>query len=137
LETELAKYSKNRGLHKKGKDGRRKDEADVLAALNHFRGRLKSTMAVDAGSSQDAADESGEGEANHPEDPGIEVDTDSGFLGHVLHFPKDDNEEELKAERDYEVIDPRQRNARAKEVEREKRKLKREERDGHGGRYRR
>ena len=36
LAEELAKYSKVRGLHKKGKG--RKDEEDVLAAMNKFRG---------------------------------------------------------------------------------------------------
>ena len=49
LDEELAKYSKNRGLHsKKGKDSaRRKDESDVLAAMDLFRDRLRSTMQVD------------------------------------------------------------------------------------------
>ncbi|KAG5633013.1 hypothetical protein DXG03_009062, partial [Asterophora parasitica] len=43
------------------------------------------------------------------EDAGMEVDDDRGFMSHALHFPKDDGEETRKAERDYEVIDPRQR----------------------------
>ena len=64
-----------------------------------------------------------EGEAKPAgEEGGMEVDDDVGFLGHLLHFPKGNEEEVLKAERDYEVIDPRQRGARAKEEEREREK---------------
>jgi peptidyl-prolyl cis-trans isomerase SDCCAG10 len=70
------------------------------------------------------------------EDVGIEVDDDCGFMTHALHFPKDDGEESKKAERDYEVIDPRQRGARAKEEERE-RKRAMKSRGGGGTRYRR
>ena len=59
------------------------------------------------------------------EDPvaegGLEVDTDRGFLSHLLAFPKGNSEEVDKAEREYEVIDPRQRGARAKQEERDKR----------------
>jgi len=48
---------------------------------------------------------------------GVEVDTDTGFLTHALTFPKDNTEEVDKAEREYEVIDPRVRGARAKQDE--------------------
>ena len=41
LAEELAKYSKGRGLQKKGKG--RKDEGDVLAAMNKFRGMLQAS----------------------------------------------------------------------------------------------
>ena len=41
LEEEMAKYAKSRGVHKKSKDGKKKDEGDVLAALNSFRSKLK------------------------------------------------------------------------------------------------
>ena len=41
LEEEMSKYAKSRAIHKKGKDGKRKDEGDVLAALNSFRTKLK------------------------------------------------------------------------------------------------
>jgi peptidyl-prolyl cis-trans isomerase SDCCAG10 len=43
-------------------------------------------------------------------------------MSHALHFPKDDGEESIKAARDYEVIDPRQRGAKAKEEEEERKK---------------
>ncbi|KAL0953337.1 hypothetical protein HGRIS_004582 [Hohenbuehelia grisea] len=128
LEEELAKYSKGRGLQKKGKDGRRKDESDVLAALNSFRGKLQSSSmfggADDGDEPTSTADRAPPGEGAQPagEDPGMEVDDDTGFMSHALHFPKDDGEETRKAERDYEVIDPRQRGAQAKEEERERKK---------------
>ena len=51
---------------------------------------------------------------------GLEVDDDVGWLSHRLYFPKDNTEEVDKAERDYEVIDPRARASRAKEEERQK-----------------
>ncbi|KAK0457397.1 cyclophilin-like protein [Desarmillaria tabescens] len=133
LEEELSKYSKGRGLHKKGK---RRDEGDILAALNSFRGKLQSTMLEEPEPLDDAGEPNGENAPGPVEgDPGIEVDDDRGFLGHALHFPKDDGEESRKAERDYEVIDPRQRNARAKEEERE-RKRAMKAKAGRGGRRR-
>lgn len=128
LEEELSKYSKGRGLHKKGKDGRRKkDESDVLAALNSFRGKLQESVIVDdipAQSNDDAKEQQGTVAPEGPvEEEGLEVDDDVGFLNHALHFPKDNTEETDKAERDYEVIDPRQRGARAREEERERKRL--------------
>ncbi|CAK5273478.1 unnamed protein product, partial [Mycena citricolor] len=138
LEEEMAKYSKGKGLHRKGA---RRDESDVLAALNSFRGKLSraedepTAMDVDMDAGADA------GEAGKPaagageEDPGIEVDDDWGFMGHSLHFPKDNMEETVKAERDYEVIDPRARGARAKEEERERKRVAKE-RMGRSGRQR-
>lgn len=69
------------------------------------------------------------------EDPGIEVDDDRGFLSHALHFPKDDGEESRKAEKDYEVIDPRERGAKAKEEERERKRAMKAR--GGGSRHRR
>ena len=135
LEEELAKYSRGRGLNKKGKDGKRKDEGSVLAALNSFRGKLKSEKF------DDIDDDNTEGEIRKKqlgeEDPGMEVDDDRGFMSHALHFPKDDGEESRKAERDYEVIDPRQRGARAKEEERERKRAIKSRGGGGGGRYRR
>ncbi|KAG6889237.1 hypothetical protein C0992_005876 [Termitomyces sp. T32_za158] len=129
LQEELDKYAKGRGLNKKGK---RKDESDVLAALTSFRSKLKSAgnrMGVDG----DAGKEGNDGEAEV--EAGMEVDDDRGFMNHALHFPKDDGEESRKAERDYEVIDPRQRGARAKEEERERKRLAKT-RGGGGGRRR-
>ncbi|KAF7345526.1 Cyclophilin-like protein [Mycena venus] len=139
LEEELARYAKNKGMHAKGK---RRDESDVLAALNSFRGGKLASVAVEEDMlPAEDADVDPEGkdkdeEAPKPaydEDPGMEVDDDAGFLGHALRFPKDDGEESMKAERDYEVIDPRQRGARAKEEERE-RKRAMKAKAGRGGR---
>jgi len=140
LSEELAKYSKGRGLHKKGK---KRDEGDVLAALNSFRGKLQSTMSVDevpAGEGVAANDDGGDKRelGAGEEDAGMEVDDDTGFMGHALHFAKD-NAEETKAERDYEVIDPRVRSAKAKEEERERKKAALKAKGGvvSGGKFRR
>lgn len=135
LEEELAKYSKGRGLQKKGKG--KKDEGDVLAALNSFRGMLQSSARLGTDDAEEEGDRvvdgEGEGEAvPSGEDPGIEVDDDRGFIGHALHFPKDDGEESRKAERDYEVIDPRQRGARAREEERERKQTAMKQKNGRG-----
>ncbi|KAJ6580766.1 cyclophilin-like domain-containing protein [Mycena capillaripes] len=137
LEEELARYAKGKGLRTKGK---RRDESDVLAVLNSFRGKLaRMPVEEDMPAEEDAdAKDSDAPEApklGWDEDPGMEVDDDAGFMGHALRFPKDDGEESLKAERDYEVIDPRQRGARAKEEERE-RKRAMKAKAGRGGRSR-
>ena len=137
LNEELVKYAKGKGLHKKGK---KKDEGDVLAALNSFRGKLQSSIIVDEPEPNDAAggdNQEGGGEGDNGED--MEVDNDTGFMSHALHFPKDNGEETLKAERDYEVIDPRERGAKAKEEERERKRAALKAKGGHvsGGRYRR
>ncbi|KAF9244174.1 cyclophilin-like domain-containing protein [Melanogaster broomeanus] len=132
LEEELAKYSKGRGLHKKGKG--KKDEGQVLAALDKFRGMLHATSTSswaaddDEGEGErdkDVTGEGGESKAGDGEDAGMEVDDDRGFMSHELYFAKDDGEETRKAERDYEVIDPRQRGARAREEERERKRATR------------
>ncbi len=117
LGEELAKYAKIKGVHKKGK---KRDEGDILAALNSFRGKLQNTMSVDneGESGNRGAEERPVGEGEE----GMEVDGDIGFLAHELHFPKDNTEETEKAQRDYEVIDPRQRGAKAREEERERKK---------------
>lgn len=129
LQAELAKYTTGKGRKK----GKRKDEGDVLAALDSFRGKLQSTMLVDDEAAT-ATEPAEDGEAAVPagEEAGMEVDDDTGFMSHALHFPKDDGEEGIKAERDYEVIDPRQRSAKAKEEERERKRLAKS-----GGKYRR
>jgi peptidyl-prolyl cis-trans isomerase SDCCAG10 len=146
LQQELDKYAKGRGLQKKGKDGKRKDEDEVIKALSSFRGKLKSNSALagegrddenrDDGGDVDVDQEKEKAAGSGEEDTGMEVDDDTGFMNHALHFPKDDGEESKKAERDYEVIDPRQRNAKAKEEERERKRTARG-RGGGGGRFRR
>lgn len=134
LNEELSKYAKGKGLHKKGK---KKDEGDVLAALNSFRGKLQSSMLVDEPEVDDAA--GGDGGDGGEDGEEMEVDNDTGFMTHALRFPKDNGEETLKAERDYEVIDPRQRGAKAKEEERQRKKAALKAKGGHvsGGRHRR
>ncbi|KAH8103917.1 cyclophilin-like protein [Cristinia sonorae] len=132
LEEEMSKYTKNRGLQ--SKKGKKKDEADVLAVLNNFRSKLKSTPLGD--DSRMDVDEDGDGEKKDAgggeEDPGIEVDDDTGFLGHAFYAPTDNSQEVVKAERDYEVIDPRQRGARAREEEKA-RKAENKRKDGGRG----
>lgn len=122
LEAELAKYSKGRGLRRKAKEGRRKDEGDVLAALNNLRGLLQTSTVPGAVSKNAGSEEADAPEETIGEDPAVEIDDDRGFMTHVLCFAKDDGEETRKAERDYEVIDPRQRSARAREEERERKR---------------
>ncbi|ESK93192.1 peptidyl-prolyl cis-trans isomerase cwc27-like protein [Moniliophthora roreri MCA 2997] len=134
LEEELNKYAKGRGLSRKM---RRKDEGDVLAKLAMFKGRLQQTEASDGeGEGEEGTEAQADGDAPvvTADDPGIEVDDDRGFLSHKLYFPKDDGEESRKAERDYEVIDPRQRGARAREEEKERKRKERAR--GGGGRPR-
>lgn len=134
LEEEMAKYAKSRGVHKKSKDGKRRDEGDVLAALNNFRSKLQE-FAPEAEAEPVREDTSDQAPtAGGEEDPGVEVDDDTGFMSHLLNFPKDNNEEVIKAERDYEVIDPRQRGARAREEERERKKAMRPKDGGRGSR---
>lgn len=131
LEEELAKYSKGRRLQKKGKG--KKDEGDVLTAMNSFRGLLQSNARVEPEDAEEEGErmlDSAAGAVPSGEDPGIEVDDDRGFIGHALHFPKDDGEESRKAERDYEVIDPRQRGAKAREEEKERKQAAMKQKNG-------
>ncbi|EMD38986.1 hypothetical protein CERSUDRAFT_46786 [Gelatoporia subvermispora B] len=122
LAEEMARYANSKGVHKKGK---RKDEGDVLAALSSFRSKLQN-VPTDPSDEHDEKGKEAEDEQVEKtvtgEEEGMEVDDDTGFLGHALHFAKGNDEEVAKAERDYEVIDPRQRGARAKEEERERKR---------------
>jgi len=121
LEEELAKYEKSRGIHRKG---RKKDESDVLAALAGFRSKLQtSVVAREADETMDVSASAEDTEAGTQAiegESGLEVDSDRGFMGHLLQFPKGNEEEVRKAERDYEVIDPRARGAQARQEERER-----------------
>ena len=119
LEEELAKYEKGRGVHRKG---HKKDESDVLAALAGFRSKLQ-TSAV-AGDDDETMDVSLGDDEVGTQAIGIEVDSDRGFMGHLLQFPKGNEEEVQKAEREYEVIDPRARGAQARQEERERKAAK-------------
>ncbi|KAG8977987.1 hypothetical protein FRB90_008620, partial [Tulasnella sp. 427] len=51
---------------------------------------------------------------------GVEVDKDTEWLSHRLHFPKDNKEIDEQALEHYEVIDPRERGRKAKDEERER-----------------
>ena len=131
LEEELAKYSKGRGLKGRKDEKGKRNEGDVLSKLNAFRSKLKN---FDGGEDAESAsgpnereaigetDDTGVAPGGDGEEAAMEVDNDTDFLSHRLYFPKDNNEEVEKAEREYEVIDPRQRSARAKEEERERKK---------------
>ena len=125
LEEELAKYEKSRGVHRKGQ---KKDESNVLATLAGFRSKLQtSTVAKDDDEMMDtssANDEMVTQPIEGVEGEGMEVDSDLGFMGHLLQFPKGNEEEVQKAERDYEVIDPRARGAQARQEERERKAAK-------------
>jgi peptidyl-prolyl cis-trans isomerase SDCCAG10 len=117
LADELAKYAGGRG---KGKKAKRRDEDDVLGMLNSFRTKLQQTSTPLANTDVEWEEPDAETLVPNAEDPGIEVDDDVGFLGHALHFPKGNEEEVQKAERDYEVIDPRARGAQAREEEKDR-----------------
>jgi peptidyl-prolyl cis-trans isomerase SDCCAG10 len=122
LAEELSKYAGGRGRTTKSK---RKEEDDIMGMLNSFRTKLQQTSAppqLDGDGDVPGAEvEAGqEDEAANFDDPGIEVDDDSAFLTHALRFDHGNEEEVAKAERDYEVIDPRVRGARAKEEEKER-----------------
>lgn len=143
LEEELAKYSKNRGVKGRKDEKGKRNESDVLSKLSAFRSKLKSSFLdeddVQPTPGEDGADVGGdrgkEAAGADAEEAAMEVDTDTDFLSHKLFFPKDNNEEVEKAEREYEVIDPRQRSARAREEERERKKRTRPKDGGRG--YRR
>jgi peptidyl-prolyl cis-trans isomerase SDCCAG10 len=124
LAEELSKYQKTKT--KRDRDGKKvRDEQDVLAAMSSFRGKLQDQMEVEENGDVQGEEAAALGErdpAQIGEGEGEEVDDDVGFLAHRLRFPKDSGEESQKAERDYEVIDPRQRGARAKEEERERKR---------------
>ena len=123
LEEELAKYAKSRGVHRKG---HKKDETDVLATLAGFRSKLQ-TSTKDNDEMMDASsanDETIMQSMEGVEAEAVEVDSDLGFMGHLLQFPKGNEEEVQKAEREYEVIDPRARGAQARQEERERRERK-------------
>ena len=124
LEEELAKYEKSRGVRRKG---HKKDESDVLATLAGFRSKLQtSTIAKDDDEMMDASSAKDEMVTQSIDgvEGRMEVDSDLGFMGHLLEFPKGNEEEVRKAEREYEVIDPRARGAQARQEERERKAAK-------------
>ncbi|KAH9975781.1 cyclophilin-like domain-containing protein [Lactifluus volemus] len=116
LEEELAKYEKGRGAHRKGQ---KRDESNVLAALAGFRSKLQTAMVA---GDEETKDESKGDAVPGTQEVEIEVDNDLGFMGHLLHFEKGNEEEVAKAEREYEVIDPRARGAQARQEERDRKR---------------
>lgn len=105
----------------------------MLATLSSFRSKLQGVMDVDE--EERAENGAGEdGEMAAAEEEGVEVDDDLGFLSHHLMFPKGNEEEVAKAEREYEVIDPRARGAKAKEEERQRKRAQRPRDGGRGSR---
>ncbi|KAH9066535.1 cyclophilin-like protein [Lactarius vividus] len=118
LDEELAKYQKGRGVHRKGQN---KDESNVLAVLAGFRSKLQTSVTAQDEADQELGGEAGDiGKQAIEGETGIELDNDRGFMGHSLNFPKGNEEEVQKAEREYEVIDPRVRSAQARQEERER-----------------
>jgi len=124
LDEELAKYAKGRGVHRKGHN---KDESNVLAVLAGFRSKLQTSANMnDEDADRESGDATGDiGKQVIEGETGIELDNDRGFMGHLLRFPKGNDEEVQKAEREYEVIDPRARGAQARQEERDRRQATR------------
>jgi peptidyl-prolyl cis-trans isomerase SDCCAG10 len=146
IELQNAQYKRGSAAAKR--QGRKKDESDILATLSSFRGKLQnmrgdsppapSGEGMEVDQPREAAGltaEGGEGGGGGGEG-GLEVDDDVEWLSHRLHFPKDDGQESARAEHDYEVIDPRARGARAKEEERARKKDAKEYRRDGGRGYR-
>lgn len=123
LEQELSKYrNKNaRGATSKGK---KRDEGELLARLEMFKGKLKARQLSTAEEARDPDQGDDPLPDPAPEEEGIDVDNDADWLSHRLNFPKGNEEEVARAEHDYEVIDPRVRGAVAREEESERKKAK-------------
>jgi peptidyl-prolyl cis-trans isomerase SDCCAG10 len=136
LEAQLSKYTQGKAQSKKG--AKRGNTASIVAQLNSFRGLIKaagpssSLNPVESSASlgdedvlRKAEGDEGIGSPYHfygycNSPTGMEVDNDSDWLSHALSFPKGNEEEVAKAEREYEVIDPRARATRAREEEKER-----------------
>ncbi|KIJ55509.1 hypothetical protein M422DRAFT_41463 [Sphaerobolus stellatus SS14] len=124
-ETEMAKY-KTRTVDR-DRDGKkkRKDESDLLAALDSFKGSLQKLRPQ-----KDSQEEPIEANEEDRDEEALEIDNDQSWLTHELHFPKDNAAEVERAERDYEVIDPRDRSAKARKEEAERRRNQKKNRPG-------
>lgn len=137
IELQNAKYQRGKAAAAR-RAGKKRDESDVIAALQNFRGKLQRTKG-DSGDEEDAKMEGVDPEGADKAQPddaeggeeGIEVDDDVDWLRHRLHFADDGGAETLRAEHEYEVIDPRMRGAKAKEEEMERKRARKE---AHGGR---
>lgn len=134
LDEELSKYQKGRGVHRKGQN---KDESNVLAVLAGFRSKLQTSASMTKDEDVDRESSGAPGDVGGQAievDAGIELDNDRGFMGHLLQFPKGNDEEVQKAEREYEVIDPRARGAQARQEERDRKHASRRGGVRHGRR---
>ena len=139
IELQNAKYKRGSAAAKR--QGRKKDESDILATLSSFRGKLQNMRSdsppappgegMEVDQPQEAAGLTGEGGG----EGGLEIDDDVEWLSHRLQFPKDNGLESARAEHDYEVIDPRARGARAKEEEEARKKDARDNRRDGGRGY--
>ena len=123
LDEELAKYDKGRGLKAKrnGSGKKVRNEDDIMAKLASFRTKLGALSYDEPDEQHEVQDNATKGD-EEVEAEGVEIDIDTDFPGHRLSFPKGNEEEVGKAERDYEVIDPRARSAQAKQDERDKKR---------------
>lgn len=151
IELQNAKYQ--RGTAAARRAGRKKDESDMIRALQSFRGKLQQTQNEngnedeDASQSMDITEAQSRDSQSNPSGPsnatdtskgeggggngdgeneGMEVDDDVDWLRHRLHFATDNAAEVARAEHDYEVIDPRTRGAKAKEEEMERKKARKD-----------
>lgn len=123
LELERAKYLKKGSSAKlasaasaSGKGKRKDDGGELWAKLEKFQGKLRDRQpSPGADHAMDDDDEEGEG---------LDVDNDTDWMSHRLSFPKGNDEEVRRAEHDYDVIDPRTREAAAQQEERDKRRAK-------------
>lgn len=119
LQQELAKYRTKAASKASAAKGKKRDDSDMLRRLEKFRSQLKLQPAADGDGDED--DDMADGE-NAEE--GLDVDNDSGWMGHRLNFPTGNEEEVSRAEHDYEVIDPRTRGAAARQEEMDRKRAK-------------
>lgn len=130
LELERAKYLKRSSVKRKPGDelgkARRRDESDMIARLEKFKGKLRQRepSPPPASDSKDSADRDSPGDGDEGEEEGMDVDDDKDWINHRLNFPKGNEQEVYRAEHDYEVIDPRTRGAAAKQEELDRKRSK-------------
>ena len=125
LEQDLARYRNKGSKGKLSTEGKlkKRDENDLMARLEKFKGKLKQgeVSSVDGSSKPEDA---GDGGASPSLEAEMDVDIDNDWIGHRLNFPKGNEEEVSRAEHDYEVIDPRARGAQARQQELERKRAR-------------
>ncbi len=105
LDEEFARYEKSRGLKGKRdmKGKKMRDEGDILAKMSAFKSKIKDILPegdADEAPAGEGADVVETEKVGAEEGAGMEVDDDTGFLSHQLSFPKGNEEEVSKAERE-------------------------------------